>query len=181
MVGPQHTLVVDVHVELLVNRLGFMSDGGLNLAAIEGSGVGNRIWKSDVLAAAEKSPAAASPQRDNDPVDASPATEPTPYLSPLVQLEAAQQGLDLSGIVGSGRNGRVRIADLVAAESAVRSVAVAPAAGRIEKLTGLRTVIAKRMVESLHISAQLTTGAVEGLIYTVVVVQFGITVSRGWS
>lgn len=153
--SPQTNRPAGPYVTPLVRRLA--TQLGIDLTAIEGSGVGNRIRKSDVLAAAATPAAAASPQPDTNPIEALTATEPTPYLSPLVQLKAAQQGADLTGIVGSGRNGRVRIADLVAADSvAVRSIAVTPP-DRTEKLTRLRTVIAKRMVESLHISAQLTT------------------------
>ncbi len=93
-----------------------------------------------------------------------------------------QHGVDLSTIAGTGVGGRIRKSDVLdaalkAKESAAPAPAAAPAAtpaattpaasaptapssplrGRTEKLSRLRKVIAERMVESLHVSAQLTT------------------------
>ena len=88
---------------------------------------------------------------------------------------AADRGVDLSSVSGTGVGGRIRKQDVMAAaEKAVRpraGRAAAPAArtpspaatpdtsvrGRTEKLSRLRAVIARRMVESLQVSAQLTT------------------------
>ena len=85
------------------------------------------------------------------------------YLSPLVRRIAADRGVELASIRGSGGGGRIRKQDLIVAVAAMKS-AEAPAAapssgslrGRTEKLSRLRQVIASRMVESLQTSAQLT-------------------------
>ncbi|WP_040336773.1 2-oxoglutarate dehydrogenase, E2 component, dihydrolipoamide succinyltransferase [Candidatus Blastococcus massiliensis] len=99
------------------------------------------------------------------------------YVTPLVRRLAAEKGVDLGSLSGSGVGGRIRKQDvLAAAEKASAKAPAAPAAagggartpspaampdtsmrGRTEKMSRLRTVIAKRMVESLQISAQLTT------------------------
>jgi 2-oxoglutarate dehydrogenase E2 component (dihydrolipoamide succinyltransferase) len=101
------------------------------------------------------------------------------YVTPLVRRLAADRGVDLSSVTGTGVGGRIRKQDvLAAAEKAAAPVeAPAPAAasgrpapspspaaqpdttlrGRTEKLSRLRGVIARRMVESLQVSAQLTT------------------------
>jgi 2-oxoglutarate dehydrogenase E2 component (dihydrolipoamide succinyltransferase) len=100
------------------------------------------------------------------------------YVTPLVRRLAAERGVDLSSVTGSGVGGRIRKQDVLAAAekaSAPAPAASAPAAGgagrtpspaatpdtslrgRTEKMSRLRTVIAKRMVESLQVSAQLTT------------------------
>src|SRR5690242_6060477 len=99
------------------------------------------------------------------------------YVTPLVRRLAAERGVDLSSVTGSGVGGRIRKQDvLAAAEKASAPAPAAPAAsggagrtpspaatpdtslrGRTEKMSRLRTVIAKRMVESLQVSAQLTT------------------------
>ena len=86
---------------------------------------------------------------------------------------AAQHDVDLSSITGTGVGGRIRKQDVLdaakgkeqpAAEKAGAAPAAAPAAaepsplrGKTEPLSRLRKVIAKRMVESLQVSAQLTT------------------------
>ncbi|MGY1887194.1 2-oxoglutarate dehydrogenase, E2 component, dihydrolipoamide succinyltransferase [Blastococcus sp. SYSU DS0753] len=105
------------------------------------------------------------------------------YVTPLVRRLAADHGVDLNTVSGTGVGGRIRKQDVLAA--AEKSAAPAPAAsapaasapaasggtrtpspaampdtsvrGRTEKLSRLRGVIARRMVESLQVSAQLTT------------------------
>jgi pyruvate dehydrogenase E2 component (dihydrolipoamide acetyltransferase) len=95
------------------------------------------------------------------------------YVTPLVRRLAAEKGVDLGSVSGSGVGGRIRKQDvLAAAEQEVAPAAAAapagrtpsPAAtphssvrGRTGKLSRLRAVIARRMVESLQVSAQLTT------------------------
>ncbi len=86
-------------------------------------------------------------------------------------------GVDLRDLAGTGVGGRIRkqdVLDAAARATAAKAAAPAPAAaaaqpgarqapaasalrGRTEKLSRLRAVIAKRMVESLQVSAQLTT------------------------
>jgi 2-oxoglutarate dehydrogenase E2 component (dihydrolipoamide succinyltransferase) len=95
---------------------------------------------------------------------------------------AAQHGVDLAGIVGTGVGGRIRKQDVLDAaqqQQAKETAAAQPAApaaatqapatqapgapvpsplrGKTEPMTRLRKVIAQRMVESLQVSAQLTT------------------------
>ncbi|MGA9746980.1 MAG: 2-oxoglutarate dehydrogenase, E2 component, dihydrolipoamide succinyltransferase, partial [Nocardioides sp.] len=100
------------------------------------------------------------------------------YVTPLVRKMAAEQGVDLTALTGSGVGGRIRKQDVLdaaeaakqaqqpAAEAAPPAAAAAPAApattpsplrGKTEPMSRLRKVIAKRMVESLQVSAQLTT------------------------
>jgi 2-oxoglutarate dehydrogenase E2 component (dihydrolipoamide succinyltransferase) len=96
------------------------------------------------------------------------------YVTPLVRKLAAQHGVELSDLTGTGVGGRIRKQDVLeAAEAAKQSASQpepsAPAArtepaaaasrlrGKTEKLSRLRKVIAARMVESLQVSAQLTT------------------------
>ena len=107
------------------------------------------------------------------------------YLTPLVRKLAAEHGVDLATVTGTGLGGRIRKQDVLAAAEAARAAAAsraaaaavpaaapvptaaaaapAPAAaasplrGRTEKMSRLRRIIAERMVESLHTSAQLTT------------------------
>ncbi|MDX6365921.1 MAG: hypothetical protein QOK30_997, partial [Nocardioidaceae bacterium] len=96
------------------------------------------------------------------------------YVTPLVRKLAAQHGVELSGLTGTGVGGRIRKQDVLEAAEAAKQAAshsepsdpaarTEPAAaasrlrGKTEKLSRLRKVIAARMVESLQVSAQLTT------------------------
>jgi 2-oxoglutarate dehydrogenase E2 component (dihydrolipoamide succinyltransferase) len=101
------------------------------------------------------------------------------YVTPLVRKLATEKGVDLSSLSGTGVGGRIRKQDVIeAADKAAAAKAAAarpapsapapaaaptpkpapsPLRGRTEKLTRTRATIARRMVESLHISAQLTT------------------------
>ncbi|HET6877710.1 MAG TPA: 2-oxoglutarate dehydrogenase, E2 component, dihydrolipoamide succinyltransferase, partial [Jatrophihabitans sp.] len=118
-------------------------------------------------------PAAPAPAPRPAPAPAAAPAESdggTAYVTPLVRRLAAERGVDLQTVNGTGVGGRIRKQDVLAA--AERTAAPAPAAasaapaaapavsalrGRTEKLSRLRAVIARRMVESLEISAQLTT------------------------
>ncbi|HLT62559.1 MAG TPA: 2-oxoglutarate dehydrogenase, E2 component, dihydrolipoamide succinyltransferase [Microlunatus sp.] len=101
------------------------------------------------------------------------------YVTPLVRKLAAEHQVDLSTITGTGVGGRIRKQDVLAAAEAAKAQAAAPAEqpaapaaekapaaaavqpsslrGTTEKMSRLRKIIAKRMVESLQTSAQLTT------------------------
>ena len=112
------------------------------------------------------------------PVVAAPVAQPTDsYVTPIVRKLASELGVNLSSIKGSGIGGRVRREDVEAAAkpaavaapvastspaatSPVRSTPVmstSPLRGTTVTMSRLRKVIAARMVESLAVSAQLTT------------------------
>lgn len=101
---------------------------GIDISTISGSGVNGRVKKEDVLNATGKPVAA--------PVVAPPVTAPVaaavsaPVATPVSAPEKPA-------------------APAVSVEQPLR--------GRIEQTTRLRRVIAERMVQSLHISAQLTS------------------------
>jgi pyruvate dehydrogenase E2 component (dihydrolipoamide acetyltransferase) len=90
------------------------------------------------------------------PVPAAPAAQArrTPS-SPIARRLAAELGVPLETIHGSGPGGRVEEADVRAAHAALNA-AVAPSAGERIAMRGMRAVIAERMVESLSTAAQLT-------------------------
>ena len=100
------------------------------------------------------------------------------YVTPIVRKLAAEAGVNLSTIKGTGVGGRIRKEDILAAAPRVAAsptlaalttsapastpahaapIAVSPLRGTSVTMTRLRKVIADRMVESLKISAQLTT------------------------
>ena len=105
------------------------------------------------------------------------------YVTPLVRKLAAEHGVNLASVQGTGVGGRIRKQDVLAAAEAAKQAAAAPVVtppaavaaaapapaapqaptapapqvrGTTEKLSRLRKTIAARMVESLQVSAQLT-------------------------
>ncbi len=103
----------------------------VDLATLVGTGVGGRIRKEDVLEAARKAEEAAA--RAAQEAAAKAAAEEAAKAAPKA-ADAAPK-----------------------APAAPAARAVSPLRGTTEKMTRLRKVIAKRMVESLQTSAQLTT------------------------
>jgi pyruvate dehydrogenase E2 component (dihydrolipoamide acetyltransferase) len=105
------------------------------------------------------------------PVVAQPADA---YVTPLVRKLASELGVNLAQVKGTGIGGRIRREDVEALSRPAAPVAVAPVAsspttakapvvavsplrGTTVTMSRLRKVIAARMVESLQVSAQLTT------------------------
>ena len=115
--------------------------------------------------------------------DSADTADASAYVTPLVRKLAADNSVDLGSLKGTGIGGRIRKQDVLdAAKAAAASAPAAPAPsapaapaataasasapvqsaaspkrGTTEKMSRLRQTIAKRMVESLHVSAQLTT------------------------
>jgi pyruvate dehydrogenase E2 component (dihydrolipoamide acetyltransferase) len=84
------------------------------------------------------------------------AAGPTPVV-PAARRRAAELGVDLSAVAGSGRDGLVRVADVEAAAAPAAPEAPAPAAapvaaGDVEEvpLTPMRRVVARRLTESMQ-------------------------------
>jgi len=119
-------------------------------------------------APAPKPAAAATPPAAPKPAPAAPAPAAAPaggriFASPLAKRIAAEKGLDLSRITGSGPNGRIVKADVESAKPGAAPVAapapkaapppggqpvfVAPGDTRVPH-TAVRKVIARRMLES---------------------------------
>ena len=119
-------------------------------------------------AAASAAPAAeAAPAAAAAPAPVAAANGARIRISPLARKTAASLGIDYSNIVGSGPSGRIVLKDILAAKDAAPAVApaAAPAAAPAEKkapsagvelmegdtvvkLTGMRKVVAERMLQS---------------------------------
>ncbi|MFE1530214.1 2-oxoglutarate dehydrogenase, E2 component, dihydrolipoamide succinyltransferase [Streptomyces rochei] len=147
-------------------------------------------------APAQQAPAAPAPQQQTapapDPAPSAPAPAPAPaaapaapaaaqpvddgaYVTPLVRKLAAENGVDLSTVKGTGVGGRIRKQDVIAAAEAAKAAAPAPAAapaapakkapsleasplrGQTVKMPRIRKVIGDNMVKALHEQAQLSS------------------------
>ncbi|MCK1806375.1 MULTISPECIES: 2-oxoglutarate dehydrogenase, E2 component, dihydrolipoamide succinyltransferase [unclassified Micromonospora] len=128
-------------------------------------------------AAAQPAAPAATQRRS---VPAEHGEDAAGYVTPLVRKLAAEHGVDLGSVKGTGVGGRIRKQDVLEAAEKAKAAkpaptAAAPAAkaeapaqpaakpqpsakrGTTEKLPRIRATIAKRMQQSLHETAQLTT------------------------
>ena len=163
---------------------------GTKLASIGASGSAPASVPTPPKVAPTPAPAAPQPvvaQAPTPPRPVAPAPVAPPvkssvlddsYVTPIVRKLAAENGVDLSRVKGTGVGGRIRKEDVIAAVprvsapavSAPSAAAAAPATpksaapiqvsplrGTTVTMSRLRKVIAARMLESLQVSAQLTT------------------------
>ncbi|MCX5047638.1 MULTISPECIES: 2-oxoglutarate dehydrogenase, E2 component, dihydrolipoamide succinyltransferase [unclassified Streptomyces] len=148
-------------------------------------------------APAPQAPTAPAPQQVTtpapEPVPSAPAPAPAPvtpapapaatagddgaYVTPLVRKLAAENGVDLAVVKGTGVGGRIRKQDVIAAAEAAKAAAAAPAPaaaaapaakkaptleasplrGQTVKMPRIRKVIGDNMVKALHEQAQLSS------------------------
>jgi pyruvate dehydrogenase E2 component (dihydrolipoamide acetyltransferase) len=141
---------------------------GVDLAAVRGTGPNGRIVRADVEAAkgsggAATAPAASAPQGGSE------------LVSPMAKRLAAELGVDVAKVKGTGPGGRIVKADIeAAAASGTAKIGAdgpaadtsAPAGGEmeaetralldariphsVEKLSGMRKTIARRLTQSMQ-------------------------------
>ncbi|WP_271077854.1 pyruvate dehydrogenase complex dihydrolipoamide acetyltransferase [Aurantiacibacter sp. MUD61] len=150
-----------------------LAEDGEEVSDVEPAGDGA---SAPAPAPAEKDEAPAEPAKAEPRESAEPARTPAPaassgdrvIASPLAKRIAEQKGLDLSAIKGSGPNGRIVKADVEDAKPGAAAPAPAPSAPvpsptpapapteaqdfgiphEVEKLSGMRKTIARRLTES---------------------------------
>ncbi|MER6161687.1 2-oxoglutarate dehydrogenase, E2 component, dihydrolipoamide succinyltransferase [Streptomyces sp. NPDC001868] len=133
-----------------------------------------------VAAAPAPAPAPVTPAPAAAPVAsaATKATDEGAYVTPLVRKLAAENGVDLGAVKGTGVGGRIRKQDVIAAAEAAKAAAAAPAPaaaapapaakkapaleasplrGQTVKMPRIRKVIGDNMVKALHEQAQLSS------------------------
>jgi 2-oxoglutarate dehydrogenase E2 component (dihydrolipoamide succinyltransferase) len=169
-------LAIDVAVDTIVPvgaRLGLIGSAGAVVAPSA------PVVASPPVAPVVTAPVVTPPVVAAAPVAVAVAQPQDAYVTPLVRKLATDLGVNLSTVKGTGIGGRIRREDVEAARpvstatatstatapavtsgaSAPRTsaVAVSPLRGTTVTMSRLRKVIAARMVESLQVSAQLTT------------------------
>lgn len=131
---------------------------------------GTTVHSGDLLAVIDAVDEAAQPQVAGSDVQPPPASPPRGAVKagPAARHAAAEAGVDLGSVAGSGRDGRVRKSDIAAAQpvqtAARGSVPVVQEAPGGEShgerrvpMSRLRARIAQRMVEAQQNAAMLTT------------------------
>ncbi len=121
-----------------------------------------------------------TPPQTPPPLIPKPTALDDSYVTPIVRKLANENGVDLAKVKGTGVGGRIRKEDVLAAIPAKPATPAAPVSassssapvsapakstpvtasplrGTQVKMSRLRKVIAARMIESLQVSAQLTT------------------------
>jgi pyruvate dehydrogenase E2 component (dihydrolipoamide acetyltransferase) len=148
LASPGMTSADGPYVTPLVRKLA--AEHGVNLAALAGTGVGGRIRKQDVLDAARtvRGTAEAPPRPAQFPQPGQLPQPPAPPAAPAppapAQAAPAAQGAPAAPTAGPTAPTR-------------RPVEPSALRGTTEPMSRARQLIARRMVESLQTSAQLTT------------------------
>ena len=114
-------------------------ENGVNIAAVPGSGPDGLVIERDVNAYMANKPA----------------------VTPLAANIAKAQGVDLSGVTGTGSNGKIKVFDLPGGSPAAAPAAQeSPAAiqqsrgTHTEKMSGMRKAISRNMLASKETNAQ---------------------------
>jgi len=162
-------LAIDVQVDSTVAV-------GARLALIGVAGAVAAPAPVKTVVAPQEAVVPAQPVAQTSALSSSAASNTDAYVTPIVRKLAAESGVDLSRVQGTGVGGRIRKEDILAAKPAPVAaysapastspsapaskpapVAVSPLRGTTVTMSRLRKVIAERMVESLQTAAQLTT------------------------
>ena len=172
-------LAIDVAIDTTVPvgaRLGLIGTAN-GAAATPAPVVAAPVTPPPAPVVATPAPVAAAPVAAPAPIQSAPVSQPADaYVTPLVRKLATELGVNLAQVTGTGIGGRIRREDVEALARPAAPVASAPAPvasaptttkaaavsvsplrGTKVKMSRLRKVIAVRMVESLQVSAQLTT------------------------
>lgn len=160
-------LIVDIETDKVVMEVVAPADGVISQVI---KNEGDTVLSQEVLAIFTAG-AAAAPVAAAVPASApAPATASAPAAAgPAARKAAAEAGVDLAAVAGSGVGGRVTKEDVAAAKPAAVAapapVAAAPALAlavgeRVEKrvpMTRLRAKVAERLLEAKQSTAMLTT------------------------
>ncbi|WP_299587245.1 2-oxoglutarate dehydrogenase complex dihydrolipoyllysine-residue succinyltransferase [uncultured Microbulbifer sp.] len=159
-------LIVDIETDKVVLEVVAPADGALSEII---KGEGDTVLSNEVIAKFEEGAgAAAAPaeEKAEAPAAAAPAAGDK-IAMPSAKKMAAEKGVDLGGVEGTGKGGRVLKEDVMkagtapasSAPAAAAEVAVAPGE-RVEKrvpMTRMRKRIAERLLDASQSTAMLTT------------------------
>ncbi len=155
--------LVDLETDKVVLEVPAIEDGVITAIHFP---VGATVTSGQVLAIIEAGAVAAPAPVAAEKSVAQPAAATTADAGPSARRAAAEQGVDLNAVSGSGRDGRVTKEDVIkgaqkpASTSTPSPVATSGTGDRTEQrvpMSRLRARIAERLVESQQTAAILTT------------------------
>lgn len=174
--------IAEIETDKAIMTLSAESEGPLSqLAAAGGTfSVGTRIgWigedrpEGDTAPAASATPAEAQPAAPEAPPEAPRLTAARPFrASPLARRLAAELGVDLTGLKGTGPNGRIGKRDVERAADRAANPSTAAAAadaeevrplGRVQRLIAERMVVAQRTVPDFAVEIDVEMDAAAAL------------------
>lgn len=165
-------LIVDIETDKVVLEVVAPADGTL-VAIIKGEG--EVVLSNEVIAKFEEGSAGSVAPEAAAPAAAAPAeasVDDDSLVNPAARKLAAEKGIDLATVKGTGKDGRITKEDVMNAPVKSASAAPKPAApsapvvntsgegNRIEKrvpMTRLRARIAERLLDASQNTAMLTT------------------------
>ena len=174
-------LLAEIESDKATLELRAPAAGTLKIATKKGDGIKVGAVVASIDTNAAKPAGAASAPKAAPAAAAATAQTHDVRASSVAKKVAAEKGVDLAGVAGSGPSGRVMKDDVLAATSTTKSssaattetkpspapaakpvviAAAAPAGSRgvrREKMTKLRQKIAERLVHAQHTAAMLTT------------------------
>lgn len=160
-------LLVDIETDKVVLEILAPADGAL-VEIIKDEG--DTVLSNEIIAKFEAGAGAAAAAPEAAPVAASASADADSVASPAARKHAAEKGVSLSAVKGTGKNGLITKEDIdkagsapapaaAPAKAAAAPVAV-PAGERVEKrvpMTRMRKRIAERLLEATQTTAMLTT------------------------
>lgn len=158
-------LLVELETDKVTLEVNSPASGAISeILAAEGSTVGvkaliGKIAEGAAGAVSAKPVAKVEPQQSqNSPSQSvSKSTQGSAILSPAASKIAQDKALDVSSIVGSGKDGRVTKGDVLSAQSVSKAIdSRGPREERV-RMTRLRKTIAERLKQSQNTAAILTT------------------------
>nr|WP_010131886.1 2-oxoglutarate dehydrogenase complex dihydrolipoyllysine-residue succinyltransferase [Microbulbifer agarilyticus] len=160
-------LIVDIETDKVVLEVVAPADGAISEII---KGEGDTVLSNEVIAKFEEGAggsAEAAPAAEEAPAAEAPAAADEKIAMPSAKKMAAEKGVDLAGVEGTGKGGRVLKEDVMKAGTAPAAAAPAAAAQvevaageRVEKrvpMTRMRKRIAERLLDASQSTAMLTT------------------------
>ena len=155
--------LVDLETDKVMLEVPAPESGVIDQLMVE---VGDTVGQAALLAVIKPGSAPAKTQQTAEPASSAEVSTVAPDASPAVRRLAAEQGVDLNQVAGTGKSGRITKQDVqqhmtsASPEALAADAGQPPMGGRTQErvpMSRLRARIAERLVQVQHEAALLTT------------------------